>query len=114
MLGLELATAARKRNSTLYSVFQPLLQLNTGELAGYEALIRSTTNDTPECLFQFARSAGFLYELDVMSMKRSVSAYFAEMFDKNNSPLLFVNIFPSTLLNPSFSMFVCNEKSDST
>lgn len=41
-----------------YPVFQPLVQLATGITAGYEALLRSQASESPQSLFQAARSLG--------------------------------------------------------
>ncbi|GAA3404932.1 EAL domain-containing protein [Paenibacillus hodogayensis] len=92
--------------ASCYPVFQPLVQLETGAPAGYEALLRSAASESPERLFRTARAGGFLYELDTGAIRQAVSCYFGEIPDPRRAPLLFMNIFPSTLLHPSFDRFM--------
>jgi EAL domain-containing protein (putative c-di-GMP-specific phosphodiesterase class I) len=92
-----------------YPVFQPLVQLATGITAGYEALLRSQASESPQSLFQAARSDNRLYELDAWSIRQAVAAYFAEPVPAGGCALLFVNVFPSTLLSPRFDRMVQEE-----
>ncbi|MBP1990186.1 EAL domain-containing protein [Paenibacillus eucommiae] len=89
-----------------YPVFQPLVQLMTGHVFGYEALLRSITNQSPETLFRAARAADCLNDLDILSIKKAISAYFTETTFTSSAPLLFINVFPSTLLHPAFDEFL--------
>ncbi|MBW5467120.1 EAL domain-containing protein [Brevibacillus formosus] len=89
-----------------YPVFQPLVHLTTGQFFGYEALLRSASHRTPEVLFRKAREEGCLYELDTLSMKKAMDSYFTRVTFHDHVPLLFINVFPSTLLNPSFLSFI--------
>ncbi|WP_312113392.1 EAL domain-containing protein [Brevibacillus reuszeri] len=89
-----------------YPVFQPLVHLGSGEIFGYEALLRSKTASSPDALFRNARLENRLYELDTYSMRTAISSYFNKMNRLGNSPFLFLNVFPSTLLNPGFLDFL--------
>jgi EAL domain-containing protein (putative c-di-GMP-specific phosphodiesterase class I) len=89
-----------------YPVFQPLVHLATGQFFGYEALLRSSTHHSPDFLFRKARSEGQLYELDTLSMKKAIESYFTSVTFHDYVPLLFINVFPSTLLNPAFLSFI--------
>ncbi|NQF13149.1 EAL domain-containing protein [Brevibacillus sp. HB1.3] len=89
-----------------FPVFQPLVHLTTGQFFGYEALLRSATHRTPEALFRKARAEGYLYELDTLSMKKAIESYSTRVTFLDHAPLLFVNVFPSTLLNPAFLSFI--------
>ncbi|MCM3140997.1 EAL domain-containing protein [Brevibacillus sp. MER 51] len=91
---------------SLYPVFQPLVHLATGHFFGYEALLRSSTQHSPEFLFRKAREEGHLFELDTMSMKKAIESYFTNVTSNNHAPYLFINVFPSTLVNPAFLSFV--------
>ncbi|MEJ8546258.1 EAL domain-containing protein [Brevibacillus borstelensis] len=92
-----------------YPVFQPLVQLSTGRFVGYEALLRSTANLSPETIFLTARTENRLFELDTFSMKGAIASYFSETPSASVAPLLFINVFPSTLLNPAFHDFLHGE-----
>ncbi|MCP1312411.1 EAL domain-containing protein [Paenibacillus tyrfis] len=93
-----------------YPVYQPLIQLSTEQIIGFEALLRSTTCQSPELLFRAARSAGRLYELDTTSFMRAINTFNKADFD-NPSLLIFLNVFPSTLLNPTFFDIICENLS---
>lgn len=82
---------------TLRSVYQPIVELATGAVVGYEALARGPQGspmESPDALFATARRAGRLAELDRACRKAALSgASDAELF----SPwTLFVNIEPAT------------------
>ncbi|MBY0087468.1 EAL domain-containing protein [Brevibacillus sp. M2.1A] len=89
-----------------YPVFQPLVHLATGHFFGYEALLRSSTQHSPEFLFRKAREEGHLFEWDTMSMKKAIESYFTNVTFNDHAPYLFINVFPSTLVNPAFLSFV--------
>lgn len=89
-----------------YPVFQPLVHLSSGNIFGYEALLRSTAAASPEALFREARLEDRLYELDTQSIHHAISSYFAKGKEPGGSPLLFMNVFPSTLLNPACFEFL--------
>lgn len=95
-----------------YSVFQPLVHLPSGNIYGYEALLRSTAASSPEALFRKARLEDRLYELDTKSIHTAISSYFIGRKKPGGSPLLFMNVFPSTLLNPACFAFLHRLASD--
>jgi len=94
------------QTAPLYPVYQPLVWLTSGKLAGHEALLRSTGDEFPEYLFRDARAMGHLNELDVWALKQAVTTYFEESSGRSRDSLLFVNVFPSTLLNAAFADFL--------
>jgi EAL domain-containing protein (putative c-di-GMP-specific phosphodiesterase class I) len=81
--------------------FQPIFNLADHCIAGYEGLIRSFEIHNPEVLFAMAKQKGKLYELDVLSIIRSIST-FEFLASAAASARVSVNIFPSTLLEPAF------------
>lgn len=85
-----------------YHVFQPILTFPGKSILGYEALIRSKSNIYPDMLFQQAMEQSMLFEVDSYSILQAVLAYFGSS-DSREHELLFINIFPSTLVSPLFS-----------
>lgn len=82
-------------HGSLRSVFQPIVDLETGRLFGFEALSRGpagTALEPPECLFAAARAEDRLAELDAACQAAAVANAAAHSI---KSPLtLFVNIEP--------------------
>jgi len=83
-----------------YHVFQPLYFLPDWKKLGNEILLRSKLIANPEDVFSFAKKTGNLYELDTYALFSALST-FAKCL-KGTSDLIFVNVLPSSLLNPSF------------
>lgn len=90
----------------LFPVFQPLVNLETGDYIGFEALLRSTSGQSPELIFRSARLAGQLYELDILSIQKAVSSFFSNSDNTSGAPILFINVFPSTLLHSAFLKWI--------
>lgn len=86
----------------LAHVFQPIFTIQNGCINGYESLIRSGEVENPEVLFTRAKQQQKLYELDIFSIVRSISIFDEHTSTDKNNIQLSVNIFPSTLLEPSF------------
>ncbi|HEX8105002.1 MAG TPA: diguanylate cyclase [Solirubrobacteraceae bacterium] len=85
----------------LRSVYQPLVELETGEVVGYEALVRGpegTALERPDQLFAAARAAGRLGELDWACRAAAVAGALEARLP---APLrLFINVEPETLGEP--------------
>jgi len=92
-----------------YSLFQPIVWIENERVHGHEALLRSSDSISPDCLFRLARAHRYVYELDSGAMARSISTYFQQMENCGSPTWLFVNVFPSTLLNPAFSAWIVNK-----
>jgi EAL domain-containing protein (putative c-di-GMP-specific phosphodiesterase class I) len=86
-------------------VYQPLWNLTTWNIFGYEALLRFKDKrfGNVESLFQSAREEGHLYELDIAAIDSAIACF---PFDRLNKELLFVNIYPSTILHEQFLSFL--------
>lgn len=85
-----------ERNITHW--FQPIYQLKHNNIVAYEALLRnvSALQTSPVDIFDEAKKHGCLNALDLMSVKTAVETY------TDRSALLFLNVFPSTLLEKGF------------
>jgi diguanylate cyclase (GGDEF)-like protein/PAS domain S-box-containing protein len=85
------------RLGRVHSVYQPIVELDTGRAVAYEALARGPQGPlhTPDALFAAARSAGRLAELDALCRSAALrGAVAAEL----GPPLtVFVNVEPEVL-----------------
>jgi len=84
-------------NALLNPVFQPIVQLDTGEVFGYEGLIRghpaSSLYEPPQ-LFSAATRAGLLAELEHICCRRVIKRFAQLKLDCQ----LFLNVSPQTVL----------------
>ncbi|WP_171038186.1 EAL domain-containing protein [Aquibacillus sediminis] len=83
-------------------VFQPLIDLQTWEVNGFEALFRSKLVDSPEQLFSLAMKNNMLYELDTHSIYHALLT----ASKRKSIHRLFINIYPSTMMHPFFEPFL--------
>jgi EAL domain-containing protein (putative c-di-GMP-specific phosphodiesterase class I) len=94
------ALARLMRPDALVPAFQPVINLYTGQLVGYEALARwpALSGVHPEGAFQAAAEAGRLAELDWACRLRSLEA--ALNADLGEVATLFVNVEVATAATP--------------
>ena len=85
-------------NYSITHWFQPIFNLKNNSIIGYEALLRDTSgkNFSPINIFNDAKMKGFQDLLDLMSIKTALESF------KDELNLLFLNVFPSTLLKSNF------------
>jgi len=91
------ALEAALRPGGVHSVFQPIVELDTGRVVAYEALARGPEGplQRPDVLFAAARSAGRLAELDEICR---VAAFRGAVAQGLLAPLtVFVNVEPEVL-----------------
>lgn len=85
----------------LTALFQPILDLGSGEFLGYEGLIRGPANSplhSPANLFHAAAQLGVSLEMEMLC-RQVVLETFARLNLPGN---LFLNVSPETLTHPSF------------
>jgi len=85
----------------LSTVFQPIVELRRRRVLGYEALSRGPAGSVyqmPLRLFDMAREADLMFELDRKCRRRAISA--AVLMPREAK--LFVNVFPSAMYDPEF------------
>ncbi|WP_068673488.1 EAL domain-containing protein [Oceanobacillus sp. Castelsardo] len=89
------------KQEEFYHFFQPLYNINTEQVVGYEALFRSSLFSNPQEAFQAAKKNNQLYELELKNIKKAIYTlvHSEVMTDKIK---LFLNIFPSTIMQPDF------------
>lgn len=93
------------REEKFYHFFQPIYNLDGWNKLGYEVLLRSTVYPNPELTFEEAKKEKQLYELDSRSIHKAVLTYQSAGLTKKVGKL-FLNILPSTILNPNFPSFI--------
>ncbi|WP_057763492.1 EAL domain-containing protein [Cytobacillus praedii] len=96
----------RIEEQIIESVYQPMWNLNSWKVFGYEALLRFPNgfcNGNIESAFELARGNGCLYELDTKAIRHAISCF---PFDRLIDELLFINIYPSTILHENFEEFI--------
>jgi diguanylate cyclase (GGDEF)-like protein len=79
-------------------LFQPVIEMKGDLVVGHEGLVRGpagTPLEYPDALFQTARTAGKVTDLDLLCIELVVAA--AQEFRKGMK--LFINIYPETLLD---------------
>lgn len=86
------------KNQSISILFQPILDMKQDEVIGHESLVRGpsgTPLEYPDALFQTARTANLVVDLDILCLKKVLKD--AQQFHKDMK--LFVNIYPETLLD---------------
>jgi len=87
-------------------VYQSMWNVTNVSIFGHEALIRfpeGRFEGNIEAAFALARTEGTLYELDTRSIAEAIIHF---PFEQLSRQLLFVNIYPSTLIHPQFPLFL--------
>jgi EAL domain-containing protein (putative c-di-GMP-specific phosphodiesterase class I) len=85
----------------LSTVFQPVVELRTRKVLGYEALSRGPAGSVyqmPLRLFEMAEEADLVFELDRKCRRRALAAAISLPAQAK----LFVNVFPSAMYDPEF------------
>ncbi|PLT34449.1 EAL domain-containing protein [Bacillus sp. V5-8f] len=81
--------------------YQSLWDLREWGIYGYEALLRHEYFENPEHFFSYARKNNCLSTLDTISILQAIESL-PFLRDKK----LFVNVFPSTVINHDFLTFI--------
>ena len=81
-----------------YHVIQPIIEINTNQVFGYEMLLRSKTIQNPELLFHYAKEQNQQMELDLHSIEKAFQTinHSEEWF---RDARVFINALPSTIGN---------------
>ena len=82
------------------AVFQPIIAINTGEIIGYEGLIRGPSNSAlhaPLSLFKVARQCGFALEIEQICREVTLQRF----VELNLPGKLFLNVSPECLTHPN-------------
>lgn len=97
---LEKSLDSLLKEEAVFTVLQPIVNLNKRCALGYEALTRSHPDNllqNPDLLFNTAQACNRLTELETLCLKTAIS-YFSS---RKSSDLLFVNICPESLIQYS-------------
>jgi diguanylate cyclase (GGDEF)-like protein len=86
----------------LSSVYQPIVNLETGEISAWEALTRGPENShflSPAVLFDFAEEVDQIFTLEKVARETAID----RVGRLDSDQKLFLNIHPRTLIDPGFS-----------
>jgi EAL domain-containing protein (putative c-di-GMP-specific phosphodiesterase class I) len=86
--------------------YQHLYKTECLSVFGAEFLLRATSGN-PEFIFQMAREENKLFELDTKSIDKAFQTYYSQKQILLEG-MLFINIFPSTILHTKFLSFVAH------
>lgn len=98
----EIGIAEVVERRLLRTVFQPIVDLRSNEVVGYEALVRGPEGselENPGALFKAAREAGLYVELDWACLAVALRA--ALVAQVHPSRAVYINIEPSSLTRPT-------------
>ncbi|TJY41937.1 EAL domain-containing protein [Cohnella pontilimi] len=87
--------------------YQPIIDLSTNDLYSHESLMRNKRHLNPAGVFRAAIENNRLYEIDALCISKSIRSYFA-LDGTRDGQTLFINIFPSSILNRLFVPFLEN------
>jgi EAL domain-containing protein (putative c-di-GMP-specific phosphodiesterase class I)/CheY-like chemotaxis protein len=98
------------RGCGLMMVFQPIVELSTGRIAGLEALARFALEPkrSTAAWFEEAGGAGVLGDLELMAARMAV----ANIHRLPPGVFMSVNVSPSTAISPDFVEAVCSSLCD--
>lgn len=88
-----------------YHLFQPIYDISTWTVIGYEGLLRTNLFSSPDITFREAKKEKQLFELDSGSIQKAAYTYQTAGFSRREG-FLFLNVFPSTILNTNFPTFL--------
>jgi len=91
-------TGATPENRSIYSVYQPMVSLDSGAIVAYEALARGSDGATPAWLYADAQHNGRLAELDWMCRGAAFSGALSAGMPREIP--LFVNVDPASTRTP--------------
>ncbi|MDE3841048.1 diguanylate phosphodiesterase (plasmid) [Bacillus methanolicus] len=92
-------------NDEFFHHYQPIYDIQNWKVVGYESLFRTKTLPTPEIPFDIAKKKKKLYELDSRSIHKASLTYIKAGYSERYR-YLFLNVFPSTIINPKFRTFI--------
>jgi EAL domain-containing protein (putative c-di-GMP-specific phosphodiesterase class I) len=93
------------KNNQFFHHYQPIYDIQKWEIIGYEGLFRTENPSSPEIMFDCAKRKKELYELDSRSVHKALITYINAGYLLRYENL-FLNVYPSTLINPLFQTLI--------
>ncbi len=88
------------KNKAFTSYFQPIIEVDTGEIYGYEALLRGVRDDgsilPPSQILDTARRGDMLFYLDRAARETALKTAAVKRIEKK----VFINFLPTAIYNP--------------
>lgn len=84
--------------------YQPIFEMNSEKPFGRELLLRANFG-SPEFIFHKAKKTNKLYEIDTLSINKAIR-YLTTFKDIWKEEFLFINVYPSTIMEPLFPSFI--------
>jgi EAL domain-containing protein (putative c-di-GMP-specific phosphodiesterase class I) len=86
-------------------VYQPMWNLHNWHVFGYEALLRFSDESLKdiEYVFEQIREEGYFYEVDTLSIYYAIKNMPILLL---GNALLFINVYPSTIIHDQFESFI--------
>ena len=97
------------QQSSIDTVYQPIVSLEDGTILGYEALSRLSNHINEfniEELFKFAAQQNQLWELEVLCRRKA----FENSVDKPKKAMLFINVDPNIITDPKMKAGFTQQK----
>ena len=85
----------------LYHVVQPIVDILTERIIGYEMLLRCEKYKNPKELFHYAKTCNKCVELDLTSIRKAFSFINAHAYLLRDK-YIFINVLPTTVTSPLY------------
>lgn len=86
--------------------YQFIYEVNNCHPIGLEVLFRSHLISNPHQIFLDAKKHGKLFDLETTSIAQAIKELNHKIYDTEFPIQIFVNLFPSTIVNPNFLPFM--------
>jgi EAL domain-containing protein (putative c-di-GMP-specific phosphodiesterase class I) len=92
-------------NQWINTYYQPIVSMKTNEIFGYETLNRPMITDafkTTEQFYDFVGRSPNMFEMETICRQLAIKGFYDKKNKKNQNKMLFINVHPRVMLDPSF------------